>query len=97
MKGIFSDSLTVAYGVSQRSILGLLLFLLCINDPNNAIAHYMVHHFADDTNITFSQKSLKKINKFINHGLSVLVQWLRANRISLNTNKTKFILFRTKK
>ena len=38
----------------------------------------------------------KKINKFINHGLSVLVQWLRANRISLNTNKTEFILFRTK-
>ena len=69
MKGIFSDSLTVAYGVSQGSILGVLLFLLYINDLNNAIAHYMVHHFADDTNITFSHKSLKKINKFINHGL----------------------------
>ena len=80
----------------QGSILGPLPFLIYINDLNNAIADSVVHHFADDTNITFSHKSLKKINKFINHGLSVLVQWLRANRISLNTNKTKFILFRTK-
>ena len=56
----------------------------------------MVHHFADNTNITFSHKSLKKVNKFINHDLSLLVQWLRANRISLNTSKTEIILFRTR-
>ena len=86
IKGIFSDSLTVSYGVPQGSILGPLLFLIYINDLNNAIAHSMVHHFADDTNITFSQKSLQKVNKSINHDFSLLVQWLRANRISLNTN-----------
>ena len=56
----------------------------------------MVHHFADDTNIIFSHKSLKKVNKFINHDLSLLVHWLRGNRISLNNNKTEISLFRTK-
>ena len=56
----------------------------------------MVHHFGDDTNIIFSLKSLKKVNKCINHDLSLLVQWLWANRISLNTNKTEIILFWTK-
>ena len=53
IKGIFSDSLTVSCGVAQGSILGLLLFLIYINDLNNGITHSMVHHFADDTNITF--------------------------------------------
>ena len=94
IKGIFSDSLNVSYGEPQVSILGPLLFLIYNNDLNNAIAHSMVQHFADNTNITFSHKSLS--HKFINPDLSLLVQWLRANRISLNTNKTEIILFRKK-
>ena len=93
IKGIFSDSLKVSYGEPQVSILGPLLFLIYNNDLNNAIAHSMVQHFADNTNITFSHKSLS--HKFINPDLSLLVQWLRANRISLNTNKTEIILFWT--
>ena len=76
--------------------MGPLPFLIYINDLNNAIADSVVHHFADDTNITFSHKSLKKFNKFINHDLSLLVQWLRANRIPLNTSKIEIILFPTK-
>ena len=46
----------------------------------------MGHHFADDTNVTFSHKSLKKVNEFIDHDLSLLVQLLHTNRISLNTS-----------
>ena len=52
-----------------------------------------IHHFADDTNILFSNKSIKKINKYTNHDL---VQWLRANHILLNSNKTEIILFQPK-
>ena len=51
---------------------------------------------ADDTNVLICNKSLKKINKYINHDLSQIVQWLRANRISLNAGKTEIILFRPK-
>ena len=80
----------------QGSVLGPLLFLIYINNLNEAISHSIIHHFADDTNILFSQKSLKKINKYINHDLSQIVQWLRANRISLNASKTEIILFRPK-
>ena len=56
----------------------------------------MVHHFAGDASITFSHKSLKKNNRFINQDFSLLVQLLQANRITLNTNKTEIILFQTK-
>ena len=55
-----------------------------------------MHYFADNTNITLSHKSIKKVNKFINHYLSLLVQWFRANRIFLNTSKMEIILFVTK-
>ena len=63
---------------------------------NEAISHSIIHYFADDTNILFSHKSLKKINKYINHDLSQIVQWLRANGISLNASKTEFIRLRPK-
>ena len=36
------------------------------------------------------------INKLINHSLALLVQWLQANKISLNTSKTELVLFRPK-
>ena len=51
-------------------------------------------HFADDTNIIYKHKSLRKINQRINYDLKNILEWLRANRIALNTDKTKIVLFR---
>ena len=59
-----------------------------INDMNRVIQHSEMHHFADDTNLLYSTNSMKKINRYINNNLKVIVHWLRANRISLNVDKT---------
>ena len=59
--------------------------------------HAEIHHFADDTNLLYSSKSLKDINQKINFELKNIVHWLRANKISLNTKKTEIVLFRAQK
>ena len=84
-------------GVSQRSVLGPLLFLLYINDLNQAIKFCKVHYFADDTNLLYLGKSIKKLNKFININLKNLVSWLNADEISLNVKKTEMDIFKSKR
>ena len=91
-----STSEKVMYGVSQVSVLGPLLFIIFVNDLHVSIKNSKVHHFADDTNLLLINKSLKQIKKLINHDLYLLVQWLRSNKISLNTSKTEILIFRPK-
>ena len=92
-----SDPHLITHGVPQGSVLGPLLFLIFTNDLHKAIKNSDVHLFADDTNLLYSNKSLKKINKHINQDLSFLSKWLRSNKISLNTSKTEIIIFRPKR
>ena len=54
------DFCSINYGVPQGSVLEPLLFLLYINDLNQATVHSKVHHFADDTNFLHACHSLKE-------------------------------------
>ena len=54
---------TINCDVPQGSVIGPLLFLLYINDFNQAIKSCKVHHFADDTNLLFLSNSIKKLSK----------------------------------
>ena len=58
INGSSSNSEKVMYGVPQGSVLGLLLFIIFINDSNVSIKSSKVHHFADDTNLLLINKSL---------------------------------------
>ena len=94
INGFQSKTKNISIGVPQGSVLGPLLFLIYINDLNVAINYAIVHHFADDTNLLITGKSLKTIKKHTNIDLKLLCNWLRANKISLNSSKTEAILFR---
>ena len=52
INGHESGLTAITYGVPQGSALGPLLFLLHINDLNQAVKFCKVHHFADDTNLS---------------------------------------------
>ena len=98
--GIKSAEKPIKYGVPQGSVLGPLLFILFINDLFNlfiillikAAEFSSIHHFADDTNLLLTDKSLKKISKHINRDLKLTVDWIKANKLSLNANKTEIVL-----
>ena len=94
VQGSKSAEKPIKYGVPQGSVLGLLLFILFINDLHKAVEFSSVHHFADYTNPLFIEKPLKKINKHINRKLKLTVDWIRENKLSLNASKTEIVLFK---
>ena len=78
-------------GVPQGSV--LMSFLL--NDLNQPIKVCKVHPFADDSNLLYLGKSIKKRNKLVNFDLKNLLYWLNANKISLNVKKTELVIFKS--
>ena len=80
-------------GVPQGSILGPLLFLIYVNDILNILKDSKAILFADDTNLLFSDKDLKTLIQTINVELASVKNWFSANRLSLNIEKTSYILF----
>ena len=56
----------ICCGIPQGSILGLLLFTIYINDMHQAFTSSKMHHFADDTNLLFSNKNPKLIEQILN-------------------------------
>ena len=96
INGYDSGLAVINCGVPQGLVLGPLLFLLYINDLNQAIKFWEVHHFADDTNLLCLGNSIKKLNKLANVDLKRLVNWLNANKISLNVKRTEMVIFKSK-
>ena len=94
VNGVSSSRMPITCGVPQGSILGPLLFLIYINDMHLAMQSTTMYHFADDTNLLYSCKTLKVLRSKLNKDLEFLYDWLCANRLSLNAGKTEFIVFR---
>ena len=55
---------------------------------------FKVHHFVDDTNLLHFNKSVVKLNKLVNQDMKILTVWLNANKISLNVEKAKLVIFK---
>ena len=88
-----SDLSFVTYGVPQGSVLGPLLFLLYINDFNSSAPDLDFHLFADDSNLFCQHKSLQTLELKVNNQLQRVNEWLCANRLSLNIDKSNFVIF----
>jgi len=94
INGTLSDEKCFNISVIQGSILGTILFLCYINDFYTCTSLFTTL-FADDGTCLSKHKNLQTLIDYVNAELQKVANWFLANKMAINTSKTKFILFRT--
>ena len=97
LNSVKSEQKAIQCGVPQWSNLGPLLSSINVNDLPNCLEHTQTSMFADDTNLTCSGVSTAEIEYKLNSDLRNLSKWLEANKLTLNTKKTKSMLIASKR
>ena len=88
-----SDLQSITCGVPQGSVLGPILFIIYINDICKTSDLLKMIVFADDTNLFPSGHNLNILCEEISAELDKLDNWFNVNKLSLNINKTNFMVF----
>ena len=91
--GKVSQTRGIKCGVPQGSILGPLLFIISVNDICNVSPMLFKILYADDTCVLISGNHLNNLIDRLNTELISLNNWFKANKLSLNTKKSCFMIF----
>ena len=87
-----SNLARISCGVPQGSSLGPFFFLMYINNIPPNCSEFDTTLFADDTYLILSDSNLENLEKRVNEELQNVDNWLRRNKLSLNFNKTNYMI-----
>ena len=99
LNGSYSEYSNIESGVPQGSVLGPLLFLLCINNLEVDIKSN-IKFFADDTMLFSIVKDPGTSAYELNHDLDIIHKWAHQWKLEFNPDPTKQateVLFSCKK
>ena len=99
INGANSNLLTVKSGVPQGSTLGPLIFCLYINDLCNVKVSddFKISLYADDTAVFCKSETINQLEIMLQNQCNLISNWISLNRLRLNEDKTKVMLFGPKK
>ena len=63
-----------------------------MNDLPDVLKHCNVTIYADDTVLSYASKSISEFQSKINSDLRRICEWMQANKLTLNTKKSKFMV-----
>ena len=92
----YSEYYNIDYGTPQGSCLGPLLFLIFTNDLHHCVENGNCLLFADDTTLYFTHQNITYLKWDIEKDLKRVMDWFKANKLTLNVNKTECVLFNYK-
>ena len=92
----YSEYFPIEYGTPQGSCLGPLLFLIFTNDFYLCIENGSCLLFADDTSLYYSHNNIRYLKWSIEQDINRIMDWFKANKLTLNINKTECIYFNNK-
>ena len=71
------------------------MFLIYVNDIAFKCPYGLIRLFADDTNIFIEHSNMQSLMDNAKVIVEYLDNWFKANKLTLNINKTNFMIFTT--
>lgn len=97
VNGVLSNNFCeLTESVFQGSILGVLLFLIYVNDLPNCCKILNIVLFADDCNGLLKDSNINRLIMIANNELDNLKSWYACNKLAIHPLKSKFMLFHSK-